>query len=225
MVGPRPLPVGGGTTTRWSRSGASRSGTSLCRRRSCFLQSCLALMAGEGRAAAGRAGAVGVLGNLDGAPTPAPAARSRWRFLDGPASTRTARPATSLRQAKNFLLCYAQLKQKRLAGQATRTGANTPRLVGVPRCGATPTFKLPCPPRPDSALPIVRRRGERQHDRRGRPRPVARQGDDGEVPRRAAGQRPARRACCARKTRLCWCRCCSPRCALPAGAGGADARG
>ena len=30
----------------------------------------------------------------------------------------------SLRQSKNFLLAYASLKQKRLADQATRTGAN-----------------------------------------------------------------------------------------------------
>ena len=47
----------------------------------------------------------------------------------------------SLRQAKNFLLAYAKLKEKRLAGQAKRTGANY-RAAWAFSLWGDPTFRL-----------------------------------------------------------------------------------
>lgn len=50
----------------------------------------------------------------------------------------------SLRQAKNFLLAYAALKQKRLGSQARRTGANH-RAAWAFSLWGDPTFRLPSP--------------------------------------------------------------------------------
>ncbi len=55
----------------------------------------------------------------------------------------------ALRQAKNFLLVYALLKDKRLGEEATRTGANI-RSAWAFTLWGDPTVKLPLPPRPDT---------------------------------------------------------------------------
>ncbi|HEY7330422.1 MAG TPA: C25 family cysteine peptidase [Gemmataceae bacterium] len=64
----------------------------------------------------------------------------------------------ALRQAKNFLLVYALLKDKRLGKGATRTGANL-RSAWAFTLWGDPTLKLPLPPRPDNdsaCVPFVR---------------------------------------------------------------------
>jgi hypothetical protein len=53
----------------------------------------------------------------------------------------------ALRQAKNFLLAYALLKDKRLGESATRTGANI-RSAWAFTLWGDPTLHLPLPPRP-----------------------------------------------------------------------------
>jgi hypothetical protein len=55
----------------------------------------------------------------------------------------------ALRQAKNFLLAYALLKEKRLGKEATRTGANI-RSAWAFTLWGDPTLQLPLPPRPDN---------------------------------------------------------------------------
>jgi hypothetical protein len=61
----------------------------------------------------------------------------------------------SLRHAKNFLLTYALLKEKRLGKDAKLTGANL-RSAWAFTLWGDPTLRLPLPPRPDDALPPVR---------------------------------------------------------------------
>ncbi len=64
----------------------------------------------------------------------------------------------ALRQAKNFLLVYALLKDKRLGKGATRTGANI-RSAWAFTLWGDPTLKLPLPPRPENdgcCVPFVR---------------------------------------------------------------------
>jgi hypothetical protein len=64
----------------------------------------------------------------------------------------------ALRQAKNFLLAYALLKDKRLGKGATRTGANI-RSAWAFTLWGDPTLKLALPPRPDNdacCVPFVR---------------------------------------------------------------------
>ncbi len=64
----------------------------------------------------------------------------------------------ALRQAKNFLLVYALLKDKRLGKNATRTGANI-RSAWAFTLWGDPTLRLPLPPRPDNedcCVPFVR---------------------------------------------------------------------
>jgi hypothetical protein len=65
----------------------------------------------------------------------------------------------SLRQAKNFLLAYAQLKQMRLGPAAKKSGANV-RSAWAFTLWGDPTVKLPAPAAPKDALPIVRPRVE-----------------------------------------------------------------
>jgi hypothetical protein len=60
-----------------------------------------------------------------------------------------------LRQAKNFLLAYSLLKQKRLGKDAKLTGANL-RSAWAFTLWGDPTLKLPAPPCPVEALPAVR---------------------------------------------------------------------
>jgi hypothetical protein len=60
----------------------------------------------------------------------------------------------SLRQAKNFLVAYARLKEKRLGDQAKRGGANLRSAWSFTLWG-DPTLKLPRPRAPEDALPAV----------------------------------------------------------------------
>ncbi len=61
----------------------------------------------------------------------------------------------SLRQAKNFLLAYALLKEKRLGKEATRTGANMRASWSFTLWG-DPTFHMPRPDMPEYTHPPVR---------------------------------------------------------------------
>lgn len=61
----------------------------------------------------------------------------------------------SLRQAKNFLVAYSQLKEKRLGGDAKLTAANL-RSAWAFSLWGDPTLKLPPPETPEDALPGVR---------------------------------------------------------------------
>jgi hypothetical protein len=61
----------------------------------------------------------------------------------------------ALRQAKNFLLCYALLKEKRLGGDARLGGANL-RSAWAFTLWGDPTVKLPRPEAPGDALPPIR---------------------------------------------------------------------
>jgi hypothetical protein len=117
-----------------------------------FLQSCLALMPEKVQPLLSR-GAVGVLGTSTRTYSGSGGAFS-LAFLDGCVyEDRTT--GDSLRQAKNFLVCYALLKEKRLGPQATHLGANH-RASWAFTLWGDPTFRLPRPPRPKSSLPIVR---------------------------------------------------------------------
>jgi hypothetical protein len=60
----------------------------------------------------------------------------------------------ALRQAKNFLLVYSLLKEKRLGKEATRTGANI-RSAWAFTLWGDPTLKLPLPAQVDGATPRV----------------------------------------------------------------------
>jgi hypothetical protein len=60
-----------------------------------------------------------------------------------------------LRQAKNFLLAYSLLKQKRLGKDAKLTGANL-RSAWAFTLWGDPTLRLPAPPPPAEAAPAVR---------------------------------------------------------------------
>jgi hypothetical protein len=61
----------------------------------------------------------------------------------------------SLRQAKNFLLAYARLKEKRLGKDAKLTAANL-RSAWAFTLWGDPTLRLPPPDAPEDALPPVR---------------------------------------------------------------------
>jgi hypothetical protein len=117
-----------------------------------FLQSCLALMPEKVEPLLAR-GAVGVVGTSTRTYSGSGGAFSLC-FLNGCVhEERTT--GDSLRQSKNFLVCYAKLKQKRLGSQAKRTGANH-RAAWAFTLWGDPTFRLPAPTRPNGALPFVR---------------------------------------------------------------------
>jgi hypothetical protein len=117
-----------------------------------FLQSCLALMDYKVQPLLSR-GAVGVLGTSTRTYSASGGAFS-LAFVN--ALVYEDRPlGDSLRQAKNFLLSYALLKEKRLGEYAQRTGANH-RAAWAFTLWGDPTFRLPRPLRPDSSLPGVR---------------------------------------------------------------------
>jgi hypothetical protein len=61
----------------------------------------------------------------------------------------------ALRQAKNFLLAYAQLKERRLGEKAKLSGANQ-RSAWAFSLWGDPTVRLPQPPKAKDALPGVR---------------------------------------------------------------------
>jgi hypothetical protein len=60
----------------------------------------------------------------------------------------------SLRSAKNFLLAYSLLKEKRLGKGAKLTGANL-RSAWAFSLWGDPTLKLPVPPLPEETLPAI----------------------------------------------------------------------
>src|SRR5262249_50707304 len=117
-----------------------------------FLQSCLALTEGKAGPLLGR-GAVGVIGTSTRTYSGSGGACSLAFFnallYDGQSV------GGALRQAKNFLLAYALLKENRLGKDATRTGATLRAAWAFPLWG-DPTLRLPPPDRPASARPAVR---------------------------------------------------------------------
>jgi hypothetical protein len=119
-----------------------------------FLQSCLALTETEAHPFLQR-GAVAVIGS-----------GSRTYSASGGAITLAYFDAllyehrtlgASLRQAKNFLLAYAQLKEKRL-GQAAKLGGANIRSAWAFTLWGDPTLKLPGPLSAKDSLPIVQPR-------------------------------------------------------------------
>jgi hypothetical protein len=61
----------------------------------------------------------------------------------------------ALRQSKNFLLAYSQLKEKRLGGHAKLAGANM-RSAWAFTLWGDPSLRLPAPPVPESAAEATR---------------------------------------------------------------------
>lgn len=118
-----------------------------------FLQSCLALQPEKVHPLLLR-GAVGVLGTSTRTYSGSGGAFSLAFFNALLYEGQTV--GGSIRQAKNFLAVYTQLKQKRLGTAAVRLGANR-RASWAFTLWGDPTFRLP---RPDAgeALPAVRHR-------------------------------------------------------------------
>jgi hypothetical protein len=113
-----------------------------------FLQSCLALAEPKVHPLLGR-GAVGVIGSSTRTYSASGGACSLAFFNALLYEQRSVGDA--LRQAKNFLLAYSLLKEKRLGKGATRTGANV-RAAWAFTLWGDPTLKLP-PPRRSAADP------------------------------------------------------------------------
>ncbi len=117
-----------------------------------FLQSCLALKTEKVQPLLSR-GAIGVIGTSTRTYSGSGGAMSLAFFnaliYDGQTL------GGSLRQAKNYLLAYAMLKERRLGGHAARTGANL-RAAWAFTLWGDPTFRLPRPATPSSALPGVK---------------------------------------------------------------------
>jgi hypothetical protein len=117
-----------------------------------FLQSCMALTETEAHPFLQR-GAVAVVGS-----------GSRTYSASGGAFTLAYFDALlyenrslggALRQAKNFLLAYAQFKEKRLGAAAKLGGANV-RSAWAFTLWGDPTLKLPAPALPKDALAVMR---------------------------------------------------------------------
>jgi hypothetical protein len=108
-----------------------------------FLQSCLSLTEPRVGSLLNR-GAFAVLGSSTRTYSGSGGATSLAFFNAVLHEDRTVGDA--LRQAKNFLLVYALLKDKRLGKGATRTGANI-RSAWAFTLWGDPTLKLPVPPR------------------------------------------------------------------------------
>jgi len=117
-----------------------------------FLQSCLALTEEKAQPLL-RRGAVGVIGSPVRTYSGSGGACSLAFFDALLYENQTL--GGGLRHAKNFLLAYAQLKEKRLGKDAKRTGANV-RAAWAFTLWGDPTLRLPRPERPDDALTEVR---------------------------------------------------------------------
>ncbi len=117
-----------------------------------FLQSCLALQDWKVQPLLNR-GAIGVLGTSTRTYSGSGGALSLAFFDALLYENQTL--GGSLRQAKNFLLAYASLKDRRLGGQAARTGANL-RAAWAFTLWGDPTFRLPHPGTPATAISGVR---------------------------------------------------------------------
>ncbi len=116
-----------------------------------FLQSCLALKDCKAHPLLSR-GAVGVIGTSTRMYSASGGACSLAFFdallYDGQSV------GASLRQAKNFLIAYSLLKEKRLGKDATRGGANL-RAAWAFTLWGDPTLVMPRPERPDDAVKPV----------------------------------------------------------------------
>ncbi|MCI0463583.1 MAG: C25 family cysteine peptidase, partial [Gemmataceae bacterium] len=117
-----------------------------------FLQSCLALNEAEAQPLCQR-GALGVIGSSTRIYSASGGAFT-LAFFDALLYEQQSLGA-SLRQAKNFLLCYALLKEKRLGLNAKLNGANL-RSAWAFTLWGDPTLKLPRPEPPAEAWPAVR---------------------------------------------------------------------
>jgi hypothetical protein len=117
-----------------------------------FLQSCLALHEWKAQPLL-RRGAVGVVGSSTRIYSASGGACSLAFFDALLYDDRSLGGA--LRQAKNFLVAYARLKEKLLGKDAKRTGANL-RCAWAFTLWGDPTLKLPPPAPPAQPLPPVR---------------------------------------------------------------------
>jgi hypothetical protein len=121
-----------------------------------FLQSCLALCEPEALPLIER-GAIGVVGSSTRTYSASGGACSLAFFNALLYEDQTL--GGSLRQAKNFLLAYALLKDKRLGAAAKLRGANV-RSAWAFTLWGDPTLHFPKPELPESALPVVRHQVE-----------------------------------------------------------------
>lgn len=117
-----------------------------------FLQSCLALDETETRGLL-RRGAVGLVGSATRTYSASGGAFT-LAFFNAMLYDRTSLGG-SLRQAKNFLLCYTLLKEKRLGEKATLTGANVRSSWAFTLWG-DPTLRLPSAEPPAGAITPIR---------------------------------------------------------------------
>jgi hypothetical protein len=117
-----------------------------------FLQSCLALCEADVYPLLQR-GAVGVVGSSTRTYSASGGACS-LAFFDALLYENQSLGG-ALRQAKNFLLAYSLLKQKRLGSDAKLQGANL-RSAWAFTLWGDPTLKLPRPDNPAHPLPMVR---------------------------------------------------------------------
>jgi hypothetical protein len=116
------------------------------------LQSCLALQEAKAQPLL-RRGAVGVVGSSTRTFSASGGAMS-LAFFDALLYDEQSAGA-ALRQAKNFLLAYAILKERRLGDDAKRTGANQRAAWSFSLWG-DPTLTLPTPAKPEGARSPVR---------------------------------------------------------------------
>jgi hypothetical protein len=121
-----------------------------------FLQSCLALSESKAQPFLER-GALGVIGSSTRTFSGSGGACA-LAFFDALLYENRSLGG-SLRQAKNFLLAYSLLKEKRLGDDARLGGANL-RSAWAFTLWGDPTLELPRPPLPDDALAPVRHRVE-----------------------------------------------------------------
>jgi hypothetical protein len=117
-----------------------------------FLQSCLALTEEKASPLFDR-GAVAVVGSSSRIYSATGGAFS-LAYLDGVLYENQSLGG-ALRQAKNFLLAYGQLKEKRLGTQAKLGGANQ-RSAWAFTLWGDPALRLPAPPAADGAADPVR---------------------------------------------------------------------
>jgi hypothetical protein len=116
-----------------------------------FLQSCLALAEPKAQPFL-RRGAVAVIGSSTRTYSGSGGACALAFFNALHYENQTI--GESLRHAKNFLLAYSLLKQKRLGKLAKRSGANV-RAAWAFSLWGDPTLRLPLPPAPRESLPVV----------------------------------------------------------------------
>ncbi len=119
-----------------------------------FLQSCLALSEPKAQPFLER-GSVGVIGSSTRTYSGSGGAFA-LAFFDAFLYEDQSLGA-ALRHAKNFMLTFARLKEKRLGGQAKMNGANL-RAAWAFSLWGDPTLKMPRAAPPDGALPLVRHR-------------------------------------------------------------------